>query len=145
MNKKALIVLSATPMLLASCNGLKKVEFTDFQKEVTEALKEETPTVKTMKVSGKFNDEKYSFKASENAAADLSMKEYAVLTAVSLVNVSEFALLPVDGATYYVQFGFKVKTDDFKFEFNKHGLPTLLKGEYKTQSMDLRISYTYEK
>lgn len=144
MNKKALLVLTATPMLLASCNGIKKVEFKEFQEEVTEIAKEKFE-VKSMKVSGKFDGDKYSFKATKENAEDLTLKEMAVLTAVSSINVAEFALLPMEDATYYVKSGFKVKTENYTVEFNKYGLPTAMKGEYEKTSVNLKVSYSFEK
>lgn len=143
MNKKILLLSAVAVLGLTGCHGLKKVSFSEYQKEVNGLKDKDIPEIKQKTIKGKFADEKYSFKVTKDNLLELSAKEIAVNTIVSAINIYETALIKNDNATYYTLFGFKVKSDDGVMEFNKHGHLTLLKGEIDSKAVNLTISYKY--
>lgn len=145
MKNKILLLSAASVFALTGCHGIKKVEFSEYQKEVLALKDKEIPTVKEVTIKGKLADEKYSFKVTEENVLDLSMKELAVSAMVSALTIYETALVEGEGTSYYVGLGFKVKSDEGVMEFNKYGYLTLLKGEIEKQAVNLSVSYKYSK
>ena len=151
MNKTKLLVLAAAPMLLASCNGISKVNFEKFQDKVKSIDVENLPDVEKLTIKGKVGDEKYNFTL--NGLKDvtgLSLEEIAVATAaLPFLRVEEFAVEEMKEAKYYVGMGFRVsaKEDDEKGEisWDKYGYVVKINMESEKEAMNLSVSYKYAK
>lgn len=151
MKNKLLVLSMVSVFALAGCHGTKKVEFSKFAEKVAE-LKIEEEGLKEIKIKGKVGDEKYKFSvdlSSEEAmmksAMDLSVKELAVFEEVEMFgSVQMFAEKEIEGAKYYVGSGYKVVVDNedekCKFEYNKKGFLTLIKGEMNKEAVNLSVT-----
>lgn len=163
MESKKILLLSATAILtLAGCNGLKKVEFSEFKSAVEEAVKfedfkkkpEQTRingliksegkeyTVKNLKVSDDTDSMDIKDWTLEEVTFFISYKIFA-----STIQVTSFAVTESEELTYYVWNGFKVKgeTDEGSVvaSWDKYCNLTKLEVESKETSCNFTVSYKY--
>ena len=162
MKKQFLLLGMASVFALTGCHGTKKVEFKEFGEAVQEAAKQEY-TVKSVKVSGKYEDEKFKaftvdLEKSETPELDDTQKK-AYALGVTMSNVyTVYALLAtgyglagdkaLEGMTFYIGNGFKLKTekDDSKAtaEYDKKGLLVSYKGVNEKKTTKLSLKWTVE-
>lgn len=135
MNKKTLLVLAATPMLLTACNGINKVKFEKFRDKVSNIGERKLAEKQTIK--GNWNGEKVKFVLAEADTAD----ELAVALIVNKEMLSTYAFSSAGSKTtkYYVGNGFKIKTDLKTVEWNKYGYIT----RYVSDNASFTVSYKY--
>lgn len=134
MNKKSLLVLAATPMILTSCNGIMKADFEKFQEKVGEI---ELRQIESETIKGSYKDEKVKFVLTEaNTVGELAV---AVLVKKELI--AAYSIAENKDYKYYVGMGFKVKTGEKTVEFDKHGNVT----RYVAGDASFTVSYKYAK
>lgn len=141
---KKLLVLAVLPtMALAACHGLSKADFSKFCEKVDAACKE-TPEVKQVKISGKYDGEKvkltYDIPQTAGSALDSLVdgltgkynraESAAISVAIAEKTPSGYTVKEDENLKYYTGMGFKV-VDEKKntVEWNGKGLLASVKGE----------------
>jgi len=130
--KKSLVLLTLPVLALTSCYGIKKVSFDEFKSSVKEATAE-TPKVKEVKISGKYDGNKLSTKItlpdSFWSSVDLALddnysanEKKAFAIADTYKTPSGYAVSEDKEVVYYTGLGFKVVDGRTTIEWNSKGL-----------------------
>ena len=152
MKKKFLLLLTTSAFALSGClNGIKKTTYADFHEKAVEAAKEEAPEVKKVVINGTVKNGETTYTA-KNLKVEkdmdfntLSTSDIAFIALVGLLSGTPATANEVEGNSYYVGNGYKIKSEDAEITWDKHLNCTSIKGKVEESSVKVTARYTYEK